>query len=120
MQQQYFSLSPMAGQESFNTMEIRPPNAMAHTPTTSSMLAALQHDSFPAGSLDGSSGFNSDAYGALSYMDTSAPQDVSFTDFGSSSSFDVASFTPQDLGMTSNGAPAESEPDHESEVKPEA
>jgi regulatory factor X len=122
MQQQFFTLSPMAGQESFNTMEIRPPpSVMAHTPTTSSMLAALQHDPFPAGSLDGSSAFNSDAYGALSYMDTSAPQDVSFPDYGSSSAFDVTSFAPQDLGMNSNGAPTEGEPEHDSEqVKPEA
>ena len=100
MQQNFFTLSPMAGQESFNTLEIRPPpNAMAHTPTTSSMLAALQQDPFPAGSLDGSnSGFNSDAYGSMSYMDT-ASQDVSFPDYGSSNSFDVTSFTPQDPAM---------------------
>jgi regulatory factor X len=123
MQQQFFTLSPMAGQESFNTMEIRPPpSAMAHTPTTSSMLAALQHDPFPTGSLDGSSsGFNSDAYGALSYMDTSAPQDVSFPVYGSSSTFDVTSFTPQDLGMNSNGVSADNESEHESDhVKTEA
>lgn len=122
MQQNFFTLSPMAGQETFNTMEIRPtPNGMAHTPTTSSMLAALQQDPFPAGSLDGSnSGFNSDAYGSMSYMDTTASQDVSFPDYGSSNAFDVASFAPQDLGMNSNGTPA-SEPEHESEpVKTEA
>lgn len=122
MQQQFFTLSPMAGQESFNAMEIRPPpNGMAHTPTTSSMLAALQHDPFPAGSLDGSSsGFNSDAYGALSYMDTTS-QDVSFPDYGSSNSFDVGSFTPQDLGMSSTGTPSANEPEHESApVKTEA
>jgi len=121
MQQNFFTLSPMAGQESFNPMEIRPPpNAMAHTPTTSSMLAALQQDPFPAGSLDGSNpGFNSDAYSSMSYMDT-ASQDVSFPDYGSSNSFDVASFTPQDLGMSSNGAPA-TEQEHEPEpVKTEA
>jgi regulatory factor X len=73
MQQQYFALSPMAGQESFSAIDVRPAHhIMAHTPTTSSMLAALQHDAFPSGSLDPtSSGFNSDAYGPLSYMDTS-------------------------------------------------
>lgn len=128
MQQQFFTLSPMAGQESFNPMDVRPQHhVMAHTPTTSSMLAALQNDPFPAGSLDSSSAFNSDAYGPLSYMDTSAPQDdsipsghqsgLSFPDYVSSSanSFDVSSFTPQDLGMSSSGTPADSEPDHEPE-----
>ena len=45
VQQQFFSLSPMPGQESF------PNTTMAHTPTTTSMLAALQADSF-AGTLD--------------------------------------------------------------------
>lgn len=100
-------------------MDIRPPpNAMAHTPTTSSMLAALQNDPFPPGSLDGSSsGFNSDAYGSLSYMDTSASQDVQFPDYGSSNSFDVTSFTPQDLGMSSNGTPAASEHEESESVK---
>ncbi|KAJ7095392.1 hypothetical protein B0H15DRAFT_929126 [Mycena belliarum] len=120
MQQQFFTLSPMAGQETFNSMDVRPQHLMAHTPTTSSMLAALQNDPFPAGSLDPStSGFNSDAYGSLSYMDTSAPQDdslpphqssLSFGDFsGSGNTFDVSGF-PQDLGMHASGTPA-SEPD---------
>lgn len=131
MHQQFFTLSPMAGQESFNTMEVRPQHhIMAHTPTTSSMLAALQNDPFPPGSLDPtSSGFNPDAYGSLSYMDTSASQDdsnvhqsgLSFADFSSSStSFDVSSFTSQDLGMPSSATPS-SEPDREPEtVKTEA
>jgi regulatory factor X len=126
MQQQFFTLSPMAGQESFNTMDVRPQHLMAHTPTTSSMLAALQHDPFPQGPLDStSSAFNSDAYGSLSYMDTSTPQDdtlpavhqsgLSFPDFsGSGSSFDVSSFTSQDLGMNSSATPA-----NESEHEPE-
>ncbi|KAJ7068282.1 hypothetical protein C8F01DRAFT_601889 [Mycena amicta] len=104
MQQQFFSLSPMPGQESFNSLDVRP-QMMAHTPTTSSMLAALQNESFPDPS---SSAFNSDAYGSLSYMDTSAPQDdslphqssLSFGDFsGSGNGFDVGGFT-QDLGMS--------------------
>lgn len=88
------------------------------------MLAALQHDPFPAGSLDPTaSAFNSD-YGSLSYMDTSAPQDdslpsvhqsgLSFPDYsGSGNSFDVTNFT-QDLGMNASVTPA-SEPDHEAE-----
>ena len=132
MQQQFFSLSPMAGQESFSAMDVRPHHQiMAHTPTTSSMLAALQHDSFPSGSLDPtSSGFNSDAYGPLSYMDTSPTQDdpistvhqpgLSFTDFaGPSSSFDVSAFTPQDLNMSSSATPAASEQDDTEPVKSE-
>ncbi|KAJ6599059.1 hypothetical protein DFH09DRAFT_1129980 [Mycena vulgaris] len=125
MQQQFFTLSPMAGQESFNAMDVRPQHLMAHTPTTSSMLAALQNDPFPSGSLDpSSSAFNSDAYGSLSYMDTSASQDdslppvhqssLSFGDFsGSGNAFDVSGF-PQDLGMHSSGTPS-SEPDNDPE-----
>ncbi|KAF7352782.1 RFX-type winged-helix domain-containing protein [Mycena venus] len=120
MQQQFFTVSPMAGQENFNS---GPQHLMAHTPTTSSMLAALQNDPFPSGSLDpSSSAFNSDAYGSLGYMDTSPPgQDdslsagavhqssLSFGDFsGSGNGFD--SFT-QDLGMHTTGTPAGSEPD---------
>jgi len=122
MQQQFFTLSPMAGQESFNSLEVRPQQMMAHTPTTSSMLAALQQDSFPSGSLDATpSSFNSDAYGSLSYMDTTANQDdsaqsgLSFADFSSSgNSFDVTNFTSQELGMNSSATPAgETDPDPE-------
>ncbi|KAG6854778.1 hypothetical protein C0991_001205 [Blastosporella zonata] len=121
MQQQFFTLSPMAGQESFNSLEVRPQQMMAITPTTSSMLAALQQDAFPSGSMDPSSnGFNPDAYGSLSYMDTSAGQDeshqsgLSFTDFsGPGNGFDTNSF--QDLAMSSSATPA-SEPD--TDVKP--
>jgi len=123
MQQQFFSLSPMAGQENFNSMDVRPQHLMAHTPTTSSMLAALQNESFPAGSMDPSaSTFNSDAYGSMSYMDTSTSQDtslqnvhssdLSFPDFSvSGNSFDVASF-PQDMSMHASGTPG-SEPEQE-------
>jgi len=123
MQQQFFTLSPMAGQENFNSLDVRPQqHMMAHTPTTSSMLAALQNDPFPSGSLDPtSSTFNSDAYGSLSYMDTSAPQDdshqsgLSFPDFsGSGNSFDVTNFASQDLGMNSSATPG-SEPDADPE-----
>ncbi|KAJ7283643.1 hypothetical protein C8J57DRAFT_1498673 [Mycena rebaudengoi] len=124
MQQQFFTLSPMAGQENFNSMDVRPQHLMAHTPTTSSMLAALQNDPFPAGSLDpNASGFNSDAYGSLSYMDTSAPQDdslpavhqssLSFGDFsGPGNTFDVSGFS-QDL-MHSSATPS-TDPDNDSE-----
>jgi regulatory factor X len=134
MQQQYFTLSPMAGQESFSSMDVRPSQVMAHTPTTSSMLAALQADPFPSGSLvSPTQGFNPDAYGPLSYMDTSTPTDESipavhssglpFPDFSSSTnSFDVGAFTPQDLGgINSSGTPAASDAEHDSEpVKSEA
>jgi regulatory factor X len=124
IQQQFFTLSPMAGQENFSSIDVRPQqHMMAHTPTTSSMLAALQHDPFPTGSLDSSaSAFNSDAYGSLSYMDTTASQDdpghqsgLSFPDFsGPGNSFDVSGFSSQELGMNSSATPA-SEPDHDPE-----
>lgn len=125
MQQQFFSLSPMAGQESFGSMDVRP-QMMAHTPTTSSMLAALQHDSYGSGSLDPTgSAFNPDAYGSMSYMDSAAGQDdalgsghqsgLSFSDFtGSGNGFDVSSFTSQELGI--NAVTPASEAEHESEA----
>ncbi|CAA7259785.1 unnamed protein product [Cyclocybe aegerita] len=123
MQQQFFSLSPMAGQENFGSMDVRPQHMMAHTPTTSSMLAALQHDSYGSGTLDPTgSAFNTDAYGSMSYMDPAASQDdalgsshqagLSFSDFtGSGNAFDVSSFTSQDLGLNSSAT----EPEHEAE-----
>ena len=118
MQQQFFTLSPMAGQESFgHHLDVGRPHAgMIHTPTTSSMLAALQADSFTV-----------DSFGAdfvlPSYMDTSpaAPDDampgsipqssgMTFADFsGASGAFDVSSaFTPADLSLPSGGTPASS------------
>lgn len=123
IQQQFFTMSPMAGQENFSSIDVRPQqHMMAHTPTTSSMLAALQHDPFPTGSLDPSSStFNPDTYGSLSYMDTTASQDdsghqstLSFPDFpGPGNSFDVSGFSSQDL-MNSSATPA-SESDHDPE-----
>lgn len=128
MQQQFFSLSPMAGQESFSSssLDVRSSTAMAHTPTTSSMLAALQADSF-AGTLDPSATtFGADAFGSLTYLDSASSQDdalavhstgLSFPDYGSSS-FDVPAFTPQDLGISGSGTPpsASSEPENESDA----
>jgi len=120
MQQQYFTLSPMAGQENFNNLDVRP----MMTPTTSSMLAALQGDPFPSGSLDPtSSTFNADAYGPLSYMDTTTPQDdsgnpsgLSFPDFThGSNTYDVANFASRDMGIHASGTPA-SESEHDSEL----
>jgi regulatory factor X len=124
MQQQFFSISPMAGQESFGGMDVRPSAMMAHTPTTSSMLAALQsNDPFAPGSLDPSnSAFNSDAFGTMSYMDSAGTPDdtlpnthqagLPFADFaGPNNSFDVSGYSTQDLTLNS-GTPA-SEPEHE-------
>ncbi|OSD04281.1 hypothetical protein PYCCODRAFT_1364545 [Trametes coccinea BRFM310] len=130
MQQQFFTLSPMAGQESFpNTLDVRPNAAMANTPTTSSMIAALQADTFGAATLDPTSTFPADAFSSLSYLDGASSQDdlsvhtsgLSFPDY--SSPFDVPAFTPQDLGINTSGTPpsAGSEPENESEpVKAES
>ncbi|KAI0660953.1 hypothetical protein C8Q70DRAFT_1052775 [Cubamyces menziesii] len=131
MQQQFFTLSPMAGQESFpnTTLDVRPGAAMAHTPTTSSMIAALQGDSFGSGTLDPTSTFPADAFG-LPYIDGASSQDdlsvhtsgLSFPDYGSGT-FEVPAFTPQDLGISTTGTPpsASSDPENESEsVKAES
>jgi len=121
MQQQFFSLSPMAGQENFNGMDVRPQHLMAHTPTTSSMLAALQNDSFPASLDPSASSFNPDAYGSLSYMDTSSQEnplpnvqaDLSFPDFSSpGNGFDVPSSFSQDMGMAASATPGSEQPEH--------
>jgi len=64
MQQQFFSLSPMAGQESFGPTG----HVLTHTPTTSSMLAALEQDYFHAGGgLDhnATSQFGGDAHSGM-------------------------------------------------------
>jgi len=125
MQQQFLSLSPMAGQESFSSLDVRPQHhIMNQTPTTSSMLAALQQDPFPSTSIDPSA-FNNDAFGLSTYMDTGLqddsipvnPSGLSFPDYVSSNtSFDVATFTPQDLGISASGTPpSSSEPDSEPE-----
>ncbi|KAI0832450.1 hypothetical protein BC628DRAFT_1309037 [Trametes gibbosa] len=132
MQQQFFTLSPMAGQESFpNTLDVRPAVGMAHTPTTSSMLAALQADTFAGGTLDpAATSFGPDAFGPLSYLDGSSSQDdlavhtsgLSFPDYGSST-FEVPAFTPQDLGISTTSTPpsAGSEPENDSDsVKAES
>lgn len=115
MQQQFFTLSPMAGQDSFGQhLDAGRPPAMIHTPTTSSMLAALQADTFGVDSFGGE-------FVLPSYMDTSpaAPDDampggipsapgMSFADFsGAAGAFDVAAaFTPSDLAMPTHGTPA--------------
>ena len=127
MQQNFYSLGP---EEGFGSMDVRPQNIMAHTPTTSSMLAALQQDTFGPSLDPTGSAFNTDAYGSMAYMDTSASQDVplgsghqtglSFSDFSNpGGAFDVSGFTSQDLGLsaavTSSSEPeqssSQSEPD---------
>jgi len=123
MQQQFFSLSPMAGQDSFGSMDSRPQHMMAHTPTTSSMLAALQHDSYSSGSLDHSSSAFGAEYGSIPYMDSANQDDALgsghqtglFSDFaGPSGGFDVSNFTSQDLGLNAPVTPA-SDGEHESD-----
>lgn len=133
MQQQFYSLSPMAGQESFGHPPDVNHSGMTHTPTTSSMLAALQQDTFGSGSLDhASSAFGADAFGSLSYMDTSASQDdsmpvhsstLSFPDYVSgANAFDATAFS-HDIISSASGTPPStgSEPDNSPEpVKTEA
>lgn len=127
MQQQFFSMSPMAGQESFSSMDVRPSAMMAHTPTTSSMLAALQsNDPFAPTSLDpANSTFNSDAFGTMSYMDPAGTPDdtlppthqagLAFADFTSpANSYDVPGFPHQDLSLNSATPASESDRDSES------
>jgi regulatory factor X len=113
-QQIYPSASPMAGQETFHAAT-QPQPTLAHTPTTSSMLAALQNDTFGA-ALDPTTAFAGDNYNSLSsYMDATGTSDdglsvhqppLSFTDFGASGAFDVSAFTPEDLGMSTAPTPA--------------
>ncbi|CCM02491.1 uncharacterized protein FIBRA_04592 [Fibroporia radiculosa] len=133
MQQQFF-LSPMSGHENFGQSLDVNHSAMSHTPTTSSMLAALQQDTFGNGSLDPTSGaFGADTFSSLAFMDTSPTQEdslpvhsssVQFSDYVSTSSaFDTAAFT-HEIGIHSaSGTPPStgSEPDNSPEpVKSEA
>ncbi|PCH41203.1 hypothetical protein WOLCODRAFT_70581 [Wolfiporia cocos MD-104 SS10] len=135
MQQQFFTLSPMEGQESFGHALDVPHPVMTHTPTTSSMLAALQQDTFGTGTLDPSSNaFGADGFGTIPYMDASALHDdslplhsgsLTFPDYNSgATAFDAAAFTPQEIGIGSaSGTPpsTSSDPDNSPEpVKTEA
>lgn len=119
MQQQFFQLSPMPGQEHFGSAA----QMMAQTPTTSSMMAALQQNDYPS-SLDAtSSGYStSDAFGSMSYMDTNNhhsntdephhPPGISFGDFpGQSGAFDVGAFTSQDHHLSMQAGTPNSEPE---------
>lgn len=127
MQQQFFSLSPMAGQESFGPTG----HILAHTPTTSSMLAALQQDTFAAGAgLDHNSAsqFGSDAYGGMGSfmdnMDTAGSTSVVVDDgaaaslFGDYSGPGFDAFGPGDLSAITAATP-EVGPPEESGVKVE-
>jgi len=122
MQQNFYSLGP---EESFGSIDVRHQNMMAHTPTTSSMLAALQQDTYGASLDPTGSAFNTDAYGPMAYMDTGAGQDdplgsghqtgLSFSDFSNpGGAFDVSGFTPQDLGLGAT-VPSSSEPEQSSQ-----
>jgi regulatory factor X len=113
MQQNFFSLGP---DEGFGSMDVRPQNMMAHTPTTSSMLAALQQEPYGPSLDPTGSAYNPDGYGPMAYMDTSNNHDdplgsthqsgLSFSDFTSSGSgFDVPSFSSQDLSLSNAGTP---------------
>ena len=114
MQPQFFSLSPMAGQESFGPTG----HVLAHTPTTSSMLAALQHDSFHAGTgLDhnSTSQFGGDAYsgmgGFIDNMDTAGSTGVVVDDstaaglFGDYSNSGFDAFGPSELSAITAATP---------------
>jgi len=118
MQQNFFSLG---ADEGFVSMDVRPQNMMAHTPTTSSMLAALQQDTYGPALDPTGSAYNPDGYGPMAYMDTTNQDDplgaahqagLSFSDFtASGGTFDVSSFSSQDLGLSSAVTPG-SESEH--------
>ncbi|EJD53783.1 hypothetical protein AURDEDRAFT_110534 [Auricularia subglabra TFB-10046 SS5] len=76
MPQQFFQMSPMAGQEFTTTVDSR---GVMSQPTSSSMLAALNSD-FTQGALDATNGFGSTFTNQLSYIDGSQPA-MAFPDF---------------------------------------
>ncbi|KLO18104.1 hypothetical protein SCHPADRAFT_820405 [Schizopora paradoxa] len=139
IQQQFFTLSPMGGQEGAhaNAANAYPGGILNDTPTTSSMLAAL-HDSFASGGLDGGvggsgpGGFASDFNVPMAFVDSQANgnggaggaeqggiggMDGMFSDFGvAGTPFEVPPFTPSDLGVNdgSSSAGHGSSPSHSS------
>ncbi|EJD01155.1 uncharacterized protein FOMMEDRAFT_169330 [Fomitiporia mediterranea MF3/22] len=120
IQQQLFTLSPMQGQENYNAAGHGGAHSILNdTPTTSSMLAAL-HDSF------GGSGLDAGAFDSSMSMNFVDPSSVShdsgmFSDYNSSSAFDVPTFTPQDLGLNSDAASVHSSTsEHSQHSSPEA
>lgn len=112
IQQQFFTLSPMAANDQFmHSLDARGPSSlMAHTPTTSSMLAALQ-DSFVNGTLDNTgTTFSSESFNGIHYMEPTVPQEESLDgvhgifDYNSGVPFDVNPF-PQSTDLAMNQDP---------------
>lgn len=122
IQQQFFTLSPMGGQDGAhaNPGAAYPGGILNDTPTTSSMLAAL-HDSFASGGLDGGAGgggaggFVNDFNVPMGFVDSQANggggvseqggMDGMFGDFGvGGTPFEVPPFTPSDLGVSNDGS----------------
>lgn len=102
IQQQFFTMSPMQGQEQY-VASTAGHSVLGETPTTSSMLAAL-HDSFGNTGLD-ASGFDSGM--TMGFVDpgpVSQDNGSIFGDYSSGNAFDVSSFGPQDLGINSDAA----------------
>ena len=106
IQQQFFTLSPMQGQDAFGGAA-GPSGTTGHsimneTPTTSSMLAAL-HDTFGANTLDTGA---PDSFMTMGFGDPSVTVshhdggNTMFGDYGAGTPFDVPSFTPQELGLS--------------------
>jgi regulatory factor X len=182
MQQQFFTLSPMPGQESFSAASLEVPSSMSsmggmsgmagmssmmasssaaaaasesmqrhaqslsqhgmiHTPTTSSMLAALQNDPFPVdsfgdfglpsfmeGSMGNMSGMSNmsnmshmsnggdggHGHGGHGGHDDSA-SGMTFPDFGSAGTpFDVSSsFAPSELSLPASTPAGSASPDEQ-------
>ncbi|KAI5124971.1 hypothetical protein M0805_007397 [Coniferiporia weirii] len=115
IQQQFFTLSPMQGQDQFSAGG--PAHAILNdTPTTTSMLAAL-HDTFGNGSLDAGS---ADSYMTMGFVDPSASHDAGmFGEYTTGTGFDVPAFTPQDLGLGSDASSVHSS-EHSSPEQPES
>lgn len=104
IQQQFFTLSPMQGQEQFGGGTAGAHAMLGDGPTTSSMLAALQ-DPFAGSALDPSGA--TDPYMAMGFgVDHSGAHDSSgmFGEYGAGGAFDVPGFTPHDLGLNSDAA----------------
>lgn len=113
IQQQFFTMSPMDNQDSLappdfaNAMDTRMQSHL--TPTTSSMLAAL-NDSFST-SLDASASafHHSGPYDNLGFGQSSQPDlsNPGFGDFASTTGFDMASFSQDSVPPppSSHGSP---------------
>jgi regulatory factor X, other len=98
MQQQFYSLSPLAGHDFSGLDRASNPLMATHTPTTSSMLAVL-NDPFTNGLDTAGSAFNPNNY----FMETSpTAHGDAFSDFHTSQGgnpFDVATFG-QEIGLS--------------------